>query len=268
MTRLALVMFLSASAMAVSGQPGALDDDAPLTGGLTLQSILAAPDPLPAADATPVPRAEETRLANPLRWATADPANRLPFQPPPAEWFRAPQQVLDAAAARAGRPDPMMELRRLHGGDLPPLPPRGFGDEAKAEKIRTVSTPLFRIMRQGSTADGAPVRLDIVNASREMPMRLVIEPLAAATPDGVSPVAPPAAPLVLLLQPGMSEHFSLEPGQYRFQRFVWSARDITDGRAKRLLAETFREQALKAGAVYQAELTPDDERSLRRQLLN
>jgi hypothetical protein len=242
--------------------------DAPTTPTLTLRSLLAVPTPTPSPDeAASAPRERETRLATPLRWATTDPDNRVPFRAPPAEWFRAPQEVLDDRLAKAGRPDPMLELIRLNGGRLPRLAPRGQSGADKAEHIRQATAPFFRIVQQESTLGSPPVRLEIVNASREMPARVVIEPLAPPPVAGASEVAlPPAPPLVMLMPPGSTERLSVDPGLYRFQRFVWSARDITNGRAKSLLAESFDEQDLRAGATYQAVLAPDDERKLRRAL--
>lgn len=244
--------------------PVAIDSE-PTTKSLTLRSLLAEPVPTPAAE---LPRERETRLSVPLDWATADPDNRVPFRAPPAQWLRAPREVLDERIAKVGRPDPMLELIRLHGGKLPRLSPRGFSEADQAPAIRKATAPFLRIVNQESSQGSPPVRLMIVNASREMPARIVIEPLAPPSPDASVVAAPPAPPLVMLLPPGASERLSVLPGLYRFQRFVWSSRDVTEGRARSLLAETFGEQELRAGASYEGVLSPEDERKLRRALEN
>lgn len=238
-------------------------EEAPTSEGLTLRSLLAEPTP-PTDEAAPQSR--ENRLNSPLRWATADPDNRLPFRAPPADWFRAPEEVREAAEARAARPDPMLELMRLHGGKLPPLAQRGFGEEGPTERIRRVSSPFLRIKSQGASVGVDNALVEIANATRESPARIVIEPVAPTTGSPSESALP--APLVLLLPPGTTEQLSLPAGNYRFQRFVWSMREVVDGRAKRLLAETFDEQRVAAGANYEARLTLDDERSLRRRLAN
>lgn len=251
-----------------TGEPAtAAVEDTPTSDALTLRSLLAEPTPAPAGSQAAPSR--ETRLSAPLRWSTADPDNRLPFRAPPAEWFRAPEEVIAAAQVRAERPDPMLELMRLHGGKLPPLAQRGFGNEGPTERIRQVSTPFLRITGQGTSVGVDGAHVEIVNATRETPARVVIEPVAPTAPaPGEPPQAPPSPALVLLLPPGTTERLVLPAGSYRFQRFVWSMRDVADGRAKRLLAETFNEQRVAAGAKYESVLSLDDERVLRRRLAN